>query len=896
MIDAKLNRFIALGVLLVSAAVYLVTAARTVVFWDVGEFCAAAYMMQVPHPPGSPLFLLVGRVVSMIPFHPDIAYRMHSISAISSAIGVMFLYLVIVKLSARFRGKPNSAMDRLVVYGSAIVGAFSLAFSSTYWGNAIEAEVYGLSMLFVAVITWLVMRWVERHDQPHNEKYLFLIAYLIGLSIGVHLLAVLMIFPVMMIVYFMKFEYERKTFLQFMLATVAVFFIVYPGIVKWLPSMLDGQIGQTKNDLFMYLPVVLIAGAIYGAYRTARSHKKLIHIGLVSFLLIIVGYSTYTTVIIRANVPDLPMNENDPSNMERLVSYLGREQYGDAPVLQRRYSQEPMHAPTRQNYTSDWDFLFRYQINHMYIRYLLWNYVGIAGDEQDSGVDWKQTLAIPFLLGLWGIYFHFRKDWKMALPYMTMFLAMGVILALYQNQQEPQPRERDYFYVGSFFVFSVWIGLGLIALIDYLKTKLAGESILRLTSAGTVAVFAFAIPGNFLRINWHDHDLSNNYVAWDYSYNILQSCEKDAILFTNGDNDTFPLWYLQDVERVRRDIRIVNLSLVNTSWYVHQLKNYKPHGTAQVPISLTNAQIERLQPILWETRQMEIPVSTDVFHKFGISDTALTNKGKIAFTMPFTMQFGDTRAIKVQDIMVRDIIMTNNWQRPIYFAVTVSPDSKIGLDDYLWMDGLAWRLKPQRFPAGEGGIHPEIMWANIMAEEVTPSDDAQYGYLFRGLNDPNQYFDENQRRLTMNYRSSFIRLALHYNSTENNTEKARQILARMEKALPRDVIPMDWRLMADLMSFYQRLGLEDVYQQYSVEVEQTCNDMIARNQIDMQSFYNPYRILLELYEGRHDYSKALDILSRIEALYPNDPNLKARRQQYEALMRGQTPAADTVKH
>ena len=895
MSEARLHRLIALGVFLVAAIVYFMTVARTVVFWDVGEFCAAAYLMQVPHPPGSPFFLLLARVVSMIPFYPDIAFRMHSFSSFTSAVGVMFLYLVSVKLIVRFRGKPDSTIDKWVVYGSAVVGAFSLAFGTTYWDNAIEAEVYGLSMLFVAFITWLAMRWSERADQPHNEKYLFLIAYLIGLSVGIHLLAVLSIFTVMLIVYFTKYEFSRKNFLRFGAITVAIFFLVYPGIVKWLPSMMDGEIGQTKSELFTYLPFILIAFAIYGVYRTLKTRHRLLHIGLVSFLLIVLGYSTYVGVIIRANVPNMPMNENDPSNLKRLVSYLNREQYGDAPIMKRRYSQEPMHTPTWQNYTSDSDFLLRYQINHMYIRYLLWNFVGSAGDEQDSGVDWKDTLALPFLLGLFGLYYHFKRDWKMALPFLAMFLVMGVILALYQNQQEPQPRERDYFYVGSYFVFSAWIALGLAGLVDLIRVKLTKESSYRLAAAGLVGAFALAIPVNLLRINWHDHDRSRNYVAWDYSYNILQTCAPNAILFTNGDNDTFPLWYLQDVEGIRRDIRIVNLSLVNTPWYIKQLKNYRPHGAEKVPISFTDAQIERLQPVMWETRQMEIPVSDEVFKKYGVADTSAIRQGKITFRMASTLQFGETKAIRVQDIMVRDIIMSNKWQYPVYFAVTVSPDSKIGLDDYLWMDGLAWLLEPQKAPPGEGGIHHDIMYDNVMAEKVVPSKQAQYGYLFRGLDDPKLYFDENQRRLTMNYRSSFIRLALFYQATQNKVDTARAILARMERVLPRNVVPMDWRLMADIMGFYERLGEHKVYEEYAAEVEKTCLDLIASGQIDLQSYYNPYRVLLEVYESRKDYAKAIDILSRVEALYPNDPTIRARKQQYESLMQSQQGIGDSAK-
>ncbi|HXG00512.1 MAG TPA: DUF2723 domain-containing protein, partial [Bacteroidota bacterium] len=382
--------------------------------------------------------------------------------------------------------------------------------------------------------------------------------------------------------------------------------------------------------------------------------------------------------------------------------YLGREQYGDAPILQRRYSQEPQHQGMYTNYTSDLDFLIRYQLNHMFFRYVGWNYIGQAGDEQDSGVTAKDTLGIPFLVGLFGLWWQFKKDWKMGLVFVVMFIVLGPILALYQNQQEPQPRERDYFYVGAFYVFSLWIGVGIVGIIDLLRRWRSSMALP--LSAASVLIFAAAIPANMIRINYHEHDRSGNYVAWDYSYNMLQTCEPDAILFTNGDNDTFPLWYLQDVEGIRRDVRVVNLSLINTSWYIKQMKQKPYYPEAKpVPISLTDREIETIGPIQFQERRLSLPVPRDVYARYGVTDTAEINKGKIEFTMRPTLQFGNISAIRVQDILVQDIIFTNKWQRPIYFAVTCSPDSKIGLDEYLWFNGLAWRLEPRKIPNREDG-------------------------------------------------------------------------------------------------------------------------------------------------------------------------------------------------
>ncbi len=886
------HRISAFAALFGSFIVYYLTLPPTVVFWDVGEFCAAAYLLQVPHPPGSPFFLLIGRIASMLPTSADIAVRIHLISAVTSALSVMFLYLVTVRLIVAFRGNPFSTIDKVAVYGASLIGALSLAYGTTFWGNAIEAEVYGLSMFFVTIIIWLSLRWYDHHKEPLNEKYIFLIAYLIGLSIGVHLLAVLTIFIVLMIVYFRRYEFNISSFRNFGIVSVLVFFIVYPGVVKYLPSMLDGDFRGIKSDIIKYIPIVFLIGSLYGIYYSIKHKLKMVNIALISFVLIVIGYSTYTMVIIRANVPDMPMNENDPSNLNRLVSYLDREQYGDAPILERRYSQEPMHTPTWQNYSSDMDFMLRYQINHMYNRYLLWNYIGVEGDWQDAGISWKHTLGIPFLIGLLGLYYHFKKDWKMALPFFVMFLLMGVILALYQNQQQPQPRERDYFYVGSFFVFSMWIAIGLIAIIDFIKSYAKKASVYNFGVGGTLAVFALAIPLNMLNINWFERDRSGNYVAWDYSYNILQTCEKDAIIFTNGDNDTFPLWYLQDVEGIRTDVRIVNLSLVNTPWYINQLKNYEPHGAKKIALSFTDAQIERLQPVLWESRRLEIPVPKDVYAKFGITDTSVINKGKLSFVMQNTLTFGQTKAIKVQDIMVRDIIVSNKWERPIYFAVTVSPDSKIGLDDYLWYEGLAWRLKP--IPTNEeNNVVSEIVEANLMAENVIPNKDFQYGYRFRGLNDASNYFDENITRLTVNYHAMYLRLSLHYLNAENNIDKAKAVLHRMDENIPLNVVESDWRIAADIMSMYGRIGDEEKRKYYADYLEKKAWELINNKQVDMGSYYNPYRILLEIYESNKDYVKSIDVLKRLEALYPNDPGLKNRIMEMESKLKQEVVNKDT---
>jgi hypothetical protein len=897
MAHKKLNRLIALGVFLAALIVYGLTIAPTVVFWDVGEFIAAAKMLQVPHPPGSPLFLLVTRVAMMVPIAADMAVRAHALSALFSALAIGFTYLVIVKVLLILRGRPETTLDKVGHYGAAVIGALSLAFGSTYWGNSIEAEVYGASMFFLTAALWLVMRWRERQEQEGNEKYLLLIAYLLGLSLGVHLLALLAIWPVMMIIYFRRYDYTLKTFLILMVLVIpATFFVVYPGIVKYLPSMMDGDFQGRKSVLFQWLPWLIIAAVTWGVYATYRSRKKVLHVALLSVLLIFVGYTTYTSVLIRSN-DHPPMNENDPSNLARLVSYLSREQYGDSPVWPRRFSQEPHQQAQYTTYTGEWDFLIRYQLNHMFFRYLGWNYIGAAGDTQDSGVSWSHTLGIPFLIGLFGLYHMFKKNWKLGLVFLVMFLMMGPVLALYQNQQEPQPRERDYFYVGAFTVFSLWIAVGIAGLLELIREKMKAHGAMTTASYAVIAFFAIAVPGRMLQVNWKGLDRTGNYVAWDYSYNILQSCEKDAILFTNGDNDTFPLWYLQDVEGVRRDVRIVNLSLVNTPWYIQQMKDPSYYAEAlPVPISLSDARIAAIQPIQWTPRNVEIPVPPEVARRFGSTDTSILNQGKLVWYMPNTMQVGSIKAIRVQDLMVLDIVRTNQWKRPIYFAVTCAPDSRIGLDDYLWFHGLAFRLEPRQVSQASFGLDPKVLEANLLNEPEGFSTGPQYGYKFRGVNDPSVHYDENTTRLMLNYRTAFVRLALYYSTANNDNARAVEILDRMESIIPRAKIPLGWELASDLAAFYYRAGRMEQFESLAGEIETTCTALIESGQANLNSYWNPYRVLLDLYDMRKDYAKAIDLMRNLEVMLPNDPSVKQRIAMLQAQLAAQkSQQGDTAR-
>lgn len=906
----KLNKLVAGFVFLVSIVVYTMTLSDTVVFWDVGEFIAASYLLQVPHPPGSPLFLLVGKVFGMVPFAHDPAVRVHFISALGSALASMFLYLSIVKLIILWKPRTDDIWSTLTIYTGAAVGALSLTFSPTFWFNAVEAEVYGVSMFFVGFVTWLSLRWNERADSPHHQRYILLIAYMIGLSLGVHLLALLVIFPFLIIVFFRRYEFSVRNYLIFGAVAVLIFAVVYPGIVKFLPNLLDGEysIGEgpeTKSIFWTMIPIAAIVAALYGVYYSIKQKSEMLNIASLSFLLIVLGYSTYAMVIIRANA-NPPMNENNPNTLKRLVSYLNREQYGDAPLMKRRWSQEPMHAGMYQKYKSDMDFTMRYQLDHMMMRYFLWQYAGREGDYQDAGVNWKQLWGIPLFIGLFGLYYHFKKDKKMWWVFFNFFLLMSLVMAFYFNMQEPQPRDRDYFYVGAFFVFSLWIGIGVVGLVDTIREMISDR---RTKEIATGAVLAFAVifvPVNMLRTNYTSADRSGDYVAWDYSYNLLQSCEPDAILFTNGDNDTFPLWYLQDVEGVRRDIRIVNLSLVNTPWYILQLKHLEPYGAKKVNISLSDAEIEQIGPMQWEPRELTLDVPAKVMKEYeqfsdrpkqGVinsTDTALTKGTKIKFVMQNTLTVGSIKAIRAQDIMAYDIIRSNNWERPIYMAVTSTPDSKIGLDKYFRMDGLAMKLIPYAAPSDEGNIDPTILQANLFDSPDVPSKTFRRGYLYRGLQDKDStvHYDDNVTRLAMNYRNAFMRLALYYLNTTREYPKVVAVLDSMQSKISDVVMPMDYRLEFDLTNFYFYAQAKDRYAEISKTLEHKLLGMIDKGITEpFTSQYNPYYMLFTIYQNREDHDKALGILDKINAKYTGTPGLES----WVSMQKSQVQAQSALK-
>ena len=786
----NINRLIAFFIFLLTFVVYFDTMAPTVSYWDCGEFIAVSHTLGVPHPPGSPFFLLLGRIFSMLPFSEDIAFRVNIISPLVSALAVMLLYLSIVKVVTHWRGEIKNISDSLIVFGGGVSGALAFAFTDSHWFNAVEAEVYAFSTFFTAIVVWLILLWNEKADQKGHERYLLIIAYMIGLATGLHLLNLLAIPFITLIIYFRKYKVEWKTFGINVLITAVIFFVIHNGIIKGLPKMAAGFLGVWGTAFLIF--------SIFGLMVWAILNKQhLISFAATSVVLVLLGYSTYTMIFIRSN-QDPTIDENDPETVEAMISYLEREQYGSVGQFPRRfkglrqmyevvgppasngeYSSRQKSQYRKIDMSKQWDFFWNYQIKKMYNRYFLWQFAGrgpstesgvtaMGANSREDGVHWSQFgLPLALIIGLIGMFYHGSKDQRMSFSVMSLFLLTGYAIIIYLNQDDPQPRERDYSYVGSFFAFSIWIGAGVSAIGEFIEKKIGDTNLRnRLLSIMLVLVIAF-MPGVMMSVNYHSHDRSGNYVAWDYSYNILQSVGPNGVLFTNGDNDTFPLWYLQEVENVRKDVAVVNLSLLNTPWYIKQWKEARPENTKF--INLSDNQVDAITSRLqrWEEKKVQVPVNND----------PKNDQGYIEWNLKPTFA---GQALRVQDIMILRIIKDANWKVPIYFAVTVSQSNRIGLDSYLDMQGLTFQLKSHKTdPVDQDMMYKNLMtqigpdnWStgfdisefrsDVNEENINWSRDYQPGYMYRNLGNEKIYYNDQIIRLLQNYRSAYMQLAVTY--------------------------------------------------------------------------------------------------------------------------------------
>ncbi|UOQ68582.1 glycosyltransferase family 117 protein [Hymenobacter volaticus] len=674
----KLNNLVGWLVFAVAAVVYWLTLEPTASFWDCGEFIACSYKLLVPHPPGAPLFLLLGRLFSLLSFGDTskVAVLVNSLSALSSAFTVLFLFwsitLLARKLVLRDASQPITRLlsptsgQTLLILGAGAVGALAFTFSDSFWFNAEEAEVYALSALCTAAVVWLMLKWENRADEADSDKWLVLIAYVVGLSIGVHLLNLVAI-PALGLLYYFRRQ-PNPTFggsVLALLVSSVVVGIILVGVIPGLPTLassfevfLVNSFGLPFNS-GVILFVLLLLGLLVGGFRFSyRRRSRLLNTSLLGLVFILIGYSSYLIVPIRSSYHPT-INQNAPDNVLSFVSYLKREQYGSRPLLYgphvfaqpiaqvdtgpryvregdkyvvaeqrqelvyrdedkmllpRIYADGSATAAQRLSYYQQWvdlqegvkptmgqnlSFLFRYQMGHMFWRYFLWNYVGRESDVQHAGVLWPSTsnenvpehiadnkarnnfLALPLLLGVLGLVYQVRRDSKNALVVALLFLFTGLAIIVYLNQPPVEPRERDYTFTGATYAFAIWIGLGVLALAELLQKLRQGTT----TRAAVATLLGLAVPVLMATEGWDDHNRSGRFSSVDSARNLLNSCAPNAILFTNGDNDTFPLWYAQTVEGVRTDVRVAVLSYLNTDWYVEQMRN-RSYQSQPLPVSL----------------------------------------------------------------------------------------------------------------------------------------------------------------------------------------------------------------------------------------------------------------------------------------------------------------------
>ena len=931
----NLNNIIGWSVFLIASFVYLSTIEQTVSFWDCGEYIATAYKLQVGHPPGAPLFQLFGRIFTLFAAQgtSEVAVAINILSALCSSFSILFLFWTITAFGRKMFFKDNNYEIGKIyaVLGSGLVGALAYTFSDSFWFSAVEGEVYAMSSFFTAITFWCIMKWEQEANQPNASRWLVLIAYLIGLSVGVHLLSLLTIPAMGMIYYYKKYDYTKlgaiKAFIISMIILGVVQAVIIPGAVSLISKFelfFVNTIGLPFNSGTIIYFLTIIGAIAYGLSYTKKHNKAVWNTAILGVMMLLIGYSSYAILVVRSNA-NPPIDENNPEDAVGLLSYLNRDQYGSWPIVYGQHFNakldsrkpyldgDPVYAKdekkgkyvvidkrenTLPNYSKkdkmffpriwsntqtshaggyvNWaglknknvnptfaenmTYFFKYQIGWSYIRYFMWNFAGRQNDfmnmdgnslngNWESGIGFIDNARLgtpsaevdvpdylgknkgknhyyflPLILGLIGMLFHFKQNNQDALAVLLFFLFTGVLIIIYLNVVPFQPRERDYAYVGSFYAFAIWIGLGVLGIYDFLSKRMNSTA-----SAGIATVVALIIPTLMAAENWDDHDRSGRFTALEVAKNYLNSCDKNAILFTNGDNDTFPLWYAQEVEGIRTDIKVVNLSLFNTPWYIDQMKRASYDATP-IPSSLEHddyrAGTRDYTPInerfkdyvevkdvvnFINSKSPKAKINTSA----GLRSYCPTKKLKLSVNKENVKAFIPVEYHdKIEDeikfklkgnglyknkLMVLDILANFNWERPIYFAITVGRDNFMGLEKYFQLEGLAYRLVPYlaNSPDGQTGVvHTEKMYERLVKN-----------FEWGGFNNSDLYFDETNTRMVMNFRNNYSRLAEAL-FQKGDTARAIETLDKCMAEFPRDVVNLSYFALP-IIDIYYKLGEDE---------------------------------------------------------------------------------------
>lgn len=919
--------------------IYFSTLEPTVSLWDCGEIIAAAYKLQVIHPPGAPSFLMLGRFFSLFaPTEEWVPFMMNGISAISTALSMMLLFWTITALARKIVLQSTNSFTQghiIGIMGSGLIGGLAFAFTDTSWFSGVEAERYALSNLFQAMFFWLMLKWERRIDRPGNIQYLVLIAFVIGLSIGVHLMSLLVV-PALAVIYYVR-KYENPNWFGALIATgigLLVLGVIYVGIIKTLPDI-AAQIELLFVNTFglpfwsgIFFTLLLLLGlTIYGIYYSYVNKKVILNLSLTCLLAVLMGYSTYSMVVIRSNAnPSLDMN--NPDNVFNLISYINREQYGSRPLLygqhfaadpvgnkrvgteyiqtedgyeatgpkmQREFAAEdkmlfPRMADMRgdrkrayrqwvglqqgedPSFADNLEFFFKYQVGHMYWRYFAWNFIGRQNDIQGHGGplhgNWltgisfideafanvgpqenlpkflkdnrarNELYGLPFLLGLLGMFFHFKNHKWDSFSVLVFFIMTGLMLVIYLNNPPREPRERDYTLAGSFYAFSIWVGIGVMQLIEWLKNYM------KPSAAGVVATFAalLLVPGIMAKEEWNDHDRSERYTTIDFAKNHLKPLDSNAVLFTFGDNETYPLWYAQEVEGYRTDVRVINMNLMNAKWYINHLRLdfYESEGlqfnnfTAdkinrgertyiqyQQNPNLDQDRYYDLDRVLQfiasdkqntkartrqgrvnylPTKKIKIDVDKEKVLKSNVVDEKYSDRilDEVKFKIP-------GNSVMLQQLTLLDLIASTNWTRPIYFSVQTPSSNYLNLDDYFIQEGLAYKLAPVETPsntqARKGMMDNEKMYDALV-------NDFKWG----GLPDSSLYLGYVTRRHCKTYRSHFAQLSRSL-IQEGEEEKAEKVLDECFRVFPNQQVAYDARVTPLVRAYYQIDALEKAKKQ-----------------------------------------------------------------------------------
>ena len=912
----KINNVTGWAVFAIATVVYILTIEPTASFWDCGEFIAVSYKLEVPHPPGAPLFLLIGRMFSFLAGGDveQVAFWINMVSAISSGFTILFLFWSITLLGKKVLKVPEgteTTAQTVLLMGAGLIGALAYTFSDSFWFSATEAEVYGLSSFFTAFVFWGILRWEHIVDSAAANRWLILLAYMMGLSIGVHLLNLVAIPALGLIYYFHKYtKVTARGILVTMLISGAIILLIMVGIIPGLPSLAGSfevffvnSIGLPFGSGFVVLVLMLLGGLGYGLWYSIQHKRPILNTSLLALTFILIGYSSYSLVLIRSRY-NPPIDENNPETIISFVSYLKREQYGSRPlsygqyftaeltaqeegdpvyekgeekyivsdyklentydpkkstIFPRAYSNQGNHPqlyrqwmglrPNEEpNFADNLYFFFRYQVGHMYMRYFMWNFAGRASDIKDAGWlrPWEgnaglpdiiatnkarnQFYMLPLILGLVGLFFQYRRDVKGFSVVALLFLFTGIGLVVYLNSPPVEPRERDYIYAGSFYAFAIWIGFGVIALSQFI-----GQFIKDRVQAGAVATGACLIVPILMGVGgWDDHDRSNRYFSVDSAKNFLASCAPNAILFTGGDNDTFPLWYAQEVEGFRTDVRVIVLSYFNTDWYIEQMTR-PAYESEPLPFTLTEEEYKQGGPNDYlpvvPNPNIKGAINLDQYMKLVRDDSPalkIPNARANYNTVPAKTFFvnvnaydaqegtrvsgNDTlgpvlsprlreiipddmaelvtdrlyidvkgQALEKKDLMILDLIAANNWERPIYFNNTSLLGINLDLRKNVVQEGNAYRLLPivNSDPSGEL-TNTDLMYDNMMNQ-----------FFWRELDNPDVYYNEDYRNFALNHRSSFNSLASSL-INEGKNDQAKEVLNKSLDLIPDASIPFDY--------------------------------------------------------------------------------------------------------